>query len=47
MTAGSPGEGLTGVFLTAFRATQALSRRRNMKAFGDVDEAKDWLVSQP
>jgi hypothetical protein len=39
--------GLTGVFLTAFRATQALSRRRNMKAFGDVDEAKDWLVSQP
>jgi hypothetical protein len=39
--------GLTGVYLTAFRATQALSRRRNMKAFTSHDEAQDWLVSQP
>lgn len=37
--------GLTGVYLTAFRAIQALSRRRNMKAFNDLTEAKDWLVS--
>ena len=37
--------GLTGVYLTAFRAMQALSRRRNMKAFNDLDEAKAWLVS--
>ena len=39
--------GLTGVYLTAFRAIQALSRRRNMKAFNDLDEAKAWLVSRP
>lgn len=39
--------GLTGVYLTAFRATQALSRRKNMKSFSDVAEAQDWLVSQP
>ena len=39
--------GLTGVYLTAFRATQALSRRRNMKSFNDSAEAQDWLVSQP
>jgi len=39
--------GLTGVYLTAFRATQALSRRRNMRAFNDLEEAKEWLVSQP
>lgn len=38
--------GLTGVYLTAYRATQALSRRRNMRAFNDLDEAKEWLVSQ-
>lgn len=37
--------GLTGVYLTAFRAIQALSRRRNMKAFNDLNEAKEWLVS--
>ncbi|HEU4558275.1 MAG TPA: hypothetical protein VFS20_10510 [Longimicrobium sp.] len=37
--------GLTGVYLTAFRAIQALSRRRNMKAFNDLTEAKEWLVS--
>jgi hypothetical protein len=39
--------GLTGVYLTAFRAIQALSRRRNLKSFTDVAEAQDWLVSQP
>ena len=39
--------GLTGVYLTAFRATQVLSRRRNMKAFTTHAEAQDWLVSQP
>jgi hypothetical protein len=39
--------GLTGVYLTAFRATQALSRRRNMKAFTSHDEAQEWLVTQP
>ena len=39
--------GLTGVYLTAFRAIQAVSRRRNLRSFGDLDEAKDWLVSQP
>ena len=39
--------GLTGVYLTAFRATQALSRRKNMKSFNDDAEARDWLVSQP
>ena len=39
--------GLTGVYLTAFRATQAITRRKNMRAFNDLDEAKDWLVSQP
>jgi hypothetical protein len=37
--------GLTGVYLTAFRAIQALSRRRNMRAFNDLEEAKEWLVS--
>ncbi|HET7234564.1 MAG TPA: hypothetical protein VFJ16_31420 [Longimicrobium sp.] len=37
--------GLTGVYLTAFRAIQALSRRKNMRAFNDLDEAKDWLLS--
>jgi hypothetical protein len=39
--------GLTGVYLTAFRATQALSRRRNLRSFGDLEEAKDWLAAQP
>lgn len=39
--------GLSGVYLTAFRAIQALSRRRNLRSFGDPDEAKEWLVSQP
>jgi hypothetical protein len=39
--------GLTGVYLTAFRATQALSRRRNMKVFTSHAEAQDWLISQP
>ena len=39
--------GLTGVYLAGFRAIQALSRRRNLLSFGDLDEAKDWLVSQP
>jgi hypothetical protein len=39
--------GLTGVYLTAFRAMQALSRRKNMKAFNDPAEAKEWLVSHP
>lgn len=39
--------GLSGVALTAFRAIQAVSRRRNLRAFNDLDEAKDWLVSQP
>ena len=37
--------GLTGVYLTAFRAIQALSRRKNLKAFNDPNEAKEWLVS--
>jgi len=37
--------GLTGVYLTGFRAIQALSRRKNMRAFNDLDEAKDWLLS--
>jgi hypothetical protein len=39
--------GLTGVYLTGFRAIQALSRRRNMSAFNDLFEAKEWLVSRP
>lgn len=39
--------GLTGVYLAGFRAIQALSRRRNLLSFGDLDEAKEWLVSQP
>src|SRR4051812_44780960 len=39
--------GLTGVYLTAFRATQALSRRKNLRAFNDVEEAKEWLAAQP
>ena len=39
--------GLSGVALTAFRAVQAVSRRRNLRAFNDLDEAKDWLVAQP
>jgi hypothetical protein len=39
--------GLTGVYLTAFRAMQALSRRKNMKAFNDPTEAKEWLISHP
>lgn len=39
--------GLTGVYLTAFRATQVLSRRRNLRAFNDPDEAREWLVAQP
>jgi hypothetical protein len=39
--------GLSGVYLTAFRAIQALSRRRNLRSFGDPDEAKEWLVTQP
>lgn len=38
---------LTGVYLTAFRAIQALSRRRNMRAFNDLDEAREWLLSHP
>jgi hypothetical protein len=39
--------GLTGVYLTAFRAIQAVTRRKNLRSFGDQDEAKDWLVVQP
>jgi len=39
--------GLSGVYLTAFRAIQALSRRRNLRSFGDPEEAKEWLVPQP
>ena len=39
--------GLSGVYLTGFRAIQALSRRRNLSAFNDPDEAKEWLVSRP
>jgi hypothetical protein len=39
--------GLTGIQLTAFRAIQAVSRRRNLRAFNDMDEAKDWLVAHP
>jgi hypothetical protein len=39
--------GLTGVYLAGFRAIQGLSRRRNLLSFGDPDEAKDWLASQP
>lgn len=39
--------GLKGIYLTAFRAIQAVSRRRNLNAFNDLDQAKDWLVSQP
>lgn len=38
---------LGSVGLTAFRAVQAVSRRRNLRAFNDLEEAKDWLVSQP
>ena len=37
---------LGSVSLTAFRAIQAVSRRRNLRAFNDLEEAKDWLVSQ-
>jgi hypothetical protein len=36
---------LTGIQLTAFRAIQAVSRRRNLRSFNDLDEAKDWLAS--
>jgi hypothetical protein len=39
--------GLSGVYLAGFRAIQGLSRRRNLLSFGDPEEAKDWLVSQP
>jgi len=39
--------GFTGVYLTAFRAIQAVSRRRNLNAFNDLEQAKDWLVSRP
>lgn len=39
--------GLTGVYLTAFRAVVAVSRRRNLNSFGDVEQAKEWLVAQP
>jgi hypothetical protein len=39
--------GLTGIQLTAFRAIQAVSRRRNLRAFNDLDEAKDWLAAHP
>ena len=39
--------GLTGVYLAGFRAIQALSRRRNLLSFGDLDDAKEWLVTQP
>lgn len=39
--------GLTGVYLAGFRAIQALSRRRNLLSFGDLEEAKEWLVTQP
>lgn len=39
--------GLTGVYLAGFRAIQALSRRRNLLSFGDLEDAKEWLVSQP
>lgn len=39
--------GLTGVYLTAFRAVQAVSRRRNLRSFNDLEEAKSWLVAQP
>lgn len=38
---------LNGVYLAGFRAIQSLTRRRNLLSFGDADEAKDWLVSQP
>jgi hypothetical protein len=39
--------GLTGVYLTAFRAIQALSRRKNFKSFTEPADAQEWLVSQP
>lgn len=39
--------GLTGVYLTAFRAIQVVTRRRNLNAFNDLEEGKDWLVAQP
>lgn len=39
--------GLSGVYLTAFRATQALSRRKNLRAFDSVEDAKEWLAEQP
>lgn len=39
--------GLTGVYLTAFRAIQVVSRRRNLQSFSSIDEAKDWLIRQP
>ncbi|HEU0053603.1 MAG TPA: hypothetical protein VFQ39_10515 [Longimicrobium sp.] len=39
--------GLTGVYLTAFRAIQAVTRRKNLRSFSDPEEAKDWLISQP
>ena len=39
--------GLSGVYLAGFRAIQGLSRRRNLLSFGDPDDAKEWLVSQP
>jgi hypothetical protein len=39
--------GLTGVYLTAYRAIQALSRRKNLKSFTDTGDAQDWLISQP
>jgi len=39
--------GLTGVYLTGFRAIQVLSRRRNLSAFNDLMEAKEWLVTRP
>lgn len=38
---------LNGVYLAGFRAIQSLTRRRNLLSFGDAEEAKEWLVSQP
>ena len=38
---------LSGTYLAGFRAIQSLTQRRNLLSFGDAEEAKDWLVSQP
>ena len=39
--------GLSGLYLTAFRAIVAITRRKNLNSFGDFEQAKDWLVAQP